>query len=377
MYLYHTETYSSSANDELLDLRLHLFDNGYEPIPLLGKDPQVKCWPEDEMTEQRIRDQRKRYPSFLNTGLRTGKLVVADVDITPKPQVDTLQRLIFHVIGGTPLRRFGSKGIALFYRMTDDPIKKINIRSRLPGDLYTVNEKTGRKAPAYRSGIELLGWHNQVAAFGKHPKTGRDYQWIGGASPLTVRFHDLPMVSSDQLHGLAEVLAAKLAEFGYDVKPTAGGGSPQDDAARASVDDITADDITRLYLNRLPPSQDRNGWHNVNCPACGDRECKGGFRSTGSGGWRYSCFHAKCEYHQPTGWEPGRNLGGREKRLFEMFGGDPADLPRIETGYERYLREEMERIARDIREMDEEAEWLAELEAATVDWEGDGDDAWS
>jgi hypothetical protein len=357
----------SNISDKILDLRLRLLHNGYDPIPLIGKDPKVRGWPDGEMTEQRIRDQRRRYEDFHNTGLRTGQLAVVDVDIVPPQQVAILQSLVFRQISETPLQRLGSKGIALFYRLVgSDPIKKINIRGRLPGDPFTENEKTRTRTPVYPHGVEILGWHNQVAAFGRHPKTGRDYQWTGPdrASPLTTRFNDLPEVHADQLRAVADLIAAKLAEFGYEVKRPTGGEAPcRDSPWRRSRDDHEHADITRLFMNRLPFGRSGNGWYNFNCPACGDREHKAGFTTTSSGGWRYRCFRARCGYSEATGWEPGRNLGGREKRLYELLGGDLADLPQIESETQQeYMRQEWERITREMREIDEEAEfqeWLA------------------
>ena len=353
--------------DKILDLRLRLLHNGYEPIPLFGKDPKVKGWPDGEMTEQRIRDQRRLYLDFRNTGLRTGRLVIVDVDIVPVHQVAALQSLVFRVLGETPLQRFGSKGIALCYRLVgSDSIKKINIRARRLGDPFTKNEKTGTQTPLYPHGVEILGWHNQVAAFGRHPKTGQEYQWIGEGSPLTTLFDDLPTVTGERLHTVAGLIAGKLAEFGYEVKPPTGGESCEELAWPDEAHD--PQDITQLYRLLLPMhGHNRNGWFNFDCVACDDRERKAGFKTTGAGGWRYRCFKAKCEYHDPTGWEPGRNLGEREKRLFELLGGDTAELPRIES---EYMREEWARIRRDIEEMEEEAkfqEWLASDEPEDCD----------
>lgn len=91
-------------------------------------------------------------------------------------------------------------------------------------------------------------------------------------------------------------------------------------------------DIIDIFTRVLPRRQLRTGlgWITFQCPACGDKRWpgRGGFKTTETGGFRYTCFNGGCEYQvQPTGWEPGEGLGGRPRRLFEMFGGDIWDIP--------------------------------------------------
>lgn len=74
-------------------------------------------------------------------------------------------------------------------------------------------------------------------------------------------------------------------------------------------------------------------WTNINCPACGDTRWpgRGGFYTTETGGFRYSCFNGGCPYNtKPTGWEPGNGLVGRVKELFELLGGDIKRIPSSE-----------------------------------------------
>ena len=84
-------------------------------------------------------------------------------------------------------------------------------------------------------------------------------------------------------------------------------------------------------FHRIIPTRHRRtgrGWITFNCPSCGDRRGRGGFLETPSGGWRYRCFNGGCEYERGTGWEPGNRFYGRPHRLFELLGGDIADIPK-------------------------------------------------
>jgi hypothetical protein len=88
----------------------------------------------------------------------------------------------------------------------------------------------------------------------------------------------------------------------------------------------------RRHLDSLNcPARHRRtsrGWTGFNCPACGDRRGRGGFLETPSGGWRYRCFNGGCEYERGTGWEPGNRFSGRPRNLFELLGGNIAEIPK-------------------------------------------------
>jgi len=83
-------------------------------------------------------------------------------------------------------------------------------------------------------------------------------------------------------------------------------------------------------FHRIIPLRHRRtgrGWITFDCPACGDRRGRGGFLEMPSGGWRYRCFNGGCEFERGTGWEPGNRFSGRPRRLFELLGGDIAEIP--------------------------------------------------
>src|SRR5208282_4300741 len=159
--------------------QFHLLDNGYEPIPLNGKAAVALAWQSGALTKDRIIAMREAYPTAENVGLRTGKLVVVDIDIPDSQKANAIINLAESVLCATRLHRFGSKGMVLLYR-TEFPLRKISVL-------------TGQADK-----IEILGYGLQVAAFGIHPQTDKEFAWIKQtefeepATPLTVPLDTLP-----------------------------------------------------------------------------------------------------------------------------------------------------------------------------------------
>ncbi len=82
-------------------------------------------------------------------------------------------------------------------------------------------------------------------------------------------------------------------------------------------------------LRRLIPSKHKisgRQWICFDCPSCGDRRGRFGILFT-SFGFFAKCMNGGCKYETPTGWEPGNGFMGRPRRLFEIMGGDIADIP--------------------------------------------------
>ncbi len=69
------------------------------------------------------------------------------------------------------------------------------------------------------------------------------------------------------------------------------------------------------------------GWHNFNCPSCGDSRGRGGVLFT-EDGFIYRCFDGGCTYNlRNLGWRKGGCFGRRQKEWFQLMGGDVRDLP--------------------------------------------------
>jgi hypothetical protein len=229
-------------------LRRQLLANGYEPIPIRGKAPRWKGWAAGDITDARLSEIEAAHPDHTNTGIRTGRCVAIDIDLTNAAHAIEIEKLAVTAFGDTPLHRVGSKGALLCYR-NDSPIPKI-----------TIGLKDKRL-------VEILGEGQQFAAYGAHPNTGRPYEWpndILGGEPSQTPLTDLPAASPDQLRTLAHDIAARLRALGYgDV--TVSGAEPVAETPAVSASSglpITADAIEAM-LKSIPPSCDRNKWLTV------------------------------------------------------------------------------------------------------------------
>jgi len=101
------------VHDDLLQLRLKLLDNGFEPIPVAGKDSLLKGWTTGPITEDRVTAET-RNSCNTNTGFRTGRTVGVDNDLRDPLHAAAATEITEYILGPTPLIRFGSKGRCSF-----------------------------------------------------------------------------------------------------------------------------------------------------------------------------------------------------------------------------------------------------------------------
>ena len=325
-------------------LRIALLRNGYEPIPIIGKETRITGWTTGEITRDRIIQETTRYQNYANTGLRTGRLIGVDIDLWSSDQVSTLREVTEICLGRTPLRRFGSKGEMLLYRMVDEPMGKMVIR------------RTKSETENARPLVEIFGQGGQFVAYGIHPDTKQPYRWLEDRQePLTVPFADLPPVTARDLRELRVAMAEVLTAFGYPIESAEKSISTSPKAVTAArVEE--ARDITQLFLDLiagLRTKQKPSGWINFECPYCHHNDDRSGFRVLGGGGFEYHCFHAGCEYNKTTGWRPPSYPGRRVRELYRLLGGDEADLS-LNKRNDRM----MERYREDCRET---MEWIKNL----------------
>ena len=323
--------------------RIALLRNGYEAIPIIGKQTRITGWTAGKITEERIIQETIRYQNYANTGLRTGGLVGIDIDLLDMEQVSTLREVAEICLGRTPLRRYGSKGMMLCYRMTDEPIGKMLIRR--------AKSETENARPL----VEIFGQGGQFVAYGIHPDTKQPYRWLEeGQEPLTVPFAALPPVTAKDLRELRAAIAEVLTAFGYTIESAEKLISTSPKPATARVED--ARDITQLFLDLiagLRTKQKSSGWINFEWPWCHHNDDRSGFRVLSGGGFEYHCFHAGCEYNRTTGWRPPSYPGRRVRELYRLLGGDEADL-----SLNRRNDRMMERYREDCRET---IEWIKNL----------------
>jgi hypothetical protein len=216
-----------SEIERLCLARIQLLNNGYEPIPTRGKRPAAIGWTTGDITEDRIGRETGAYPDALNTGLRTGRLVGIDIDIVDQDHVNKLLEIVVDKIGHSPLFRYGSKGIMVCCQ-NREPISKLTI--------------TGVQPDGTTRGVEILGQGNQFIAFGIHPDTGTEFEWVGDSNPMLTRLDELPVVTPDILRELATALYDELRGLGYTIG-VEGGTAPRDAFTQpTSIRDCPLDD---------------------------------------------------------------------------------------------------------------------------------------
>jgi hypothetical protein len=234
-----------------------------------------------------------------------------DIDLHNDDHAEIIRQVVEDAAGPTPFRRRGSKGAMLCYRKAGTPIGKLVIRD----------------PAADRTLFEIFGQGGQFVAYGIHPDTGRPYEWlIPGQEPLLVPLSALPEVSTEMLHDLRDRVSERLSELGYQVAATATSATYAEPLQAGRIQD--AETITQKFLDIIPAGakRDRRGYINFPCPGCKHNDNRSGLLVTPSGGFRFHCFHASCDYATNTGWEPGSPIGPRTRRLYELMGGDPGEL---------------------------------------------------
>jgi hypothetical protein len=190
------------------EIRLGLFHNGYNPLPLVGKNPNIngENWQikrrQTNPEEIKLWAEPGGYPHATNTGMLTRHVPTLDIDIRDKDAAEASEALVAEQFDtGRVLVRIGlSPKRAIPFR-TDEPFAKISETLIAPnGDEHK---------------IEFLGDGQQVVVDGTHPDTKLPYRWYGGE--LTAVHRDnLPEIDYERARKLVDDIVALLIEqHGY------------------------------------------------------------------------------------------------------------------------------------------------------------------
>lgn len=236
------------ASDPIVARDARLIENDYEPLAAVGKIPAANGWQKRPNTVAAIAAERAAHPDAISSGLRTGRFVAFDVDLSDPGHAIEVEQIIADNLGETPLRRVGSKGFLLGYQ-NDTPIKKINIGS-----------KDKRQ-------VEILGVGQQFIAYGIHPDTGRSYTWtndLTGGEPLVTPLADLPKVTPDAIYKVAHLISERLTALGYAGVTVSGIKSTEDKPPSASSAGVpfTPAQLTEM-LSYLDPDCPRDEWRDI------------------------------------------------------------------------------------------------------------------
>lgn len=152
-----------------------LYQNGYDPLPLKGKKG-MSGWttfsmPDDEFERAEYIKKHKT----KNIGLRTGELVVIDIDEEEPEKIEIINQVRLQCLGPSDFIRIGRPPRKAYFYRTKTPIRKL---------------QTG--------GVEILGVGQQVVVAGIHPETKKPYSWPN-ESILDATLEDLPITTEDRL----------------------------------------------------------------------------------------------------------------------------------------------------------------------------------
>jgi hypothetical protein len=205
-----------------LEVRLQLHRNGYAPLPLIGKTPVFKNWPQrTDTSEREIQRWPWLYPTATNTGVVTRTTPTLDLDITNEEAVHAAEEMVRLTmkhrsavlvrIGNWPKR-------AVPFKTADEPFRKLRV-------LFEGDEK-----------VEFLGDGQQAVVAGIHPDTGRPYRWLDRELWQVPR-EDLPSIAGDEAKAVvAEIVEMLCREFGYRVSK----GAPTDVSSSNTTLDVSS-----------------------------------------------------------------------------------------------------------------------------------------
>lgn len=192
--------------DYMADKGLRIFLNGWEVIPIIPgkKIPGIPRWASVEITETVVRGWAGNGFAGYGIGIRTGKVVMLDLDIPDQELGDEVEQLVITHLGQGCLIRYGNRPKrGLIYR-TDVPFRKIQTPEYW--------DATGRKHQG-----EALGEGQQFVAEGDHADTGRPYEWEG-FSPEDTATWELPCVTELQMRVVIAEIEALFIEHGLTLR---------------------------------------------------------------------------------------------------------------------------------------------------------------
>ena len=197
-----------------------LVENGWSPLPLVGKRPKgelLNDWPK---WNERLPDSEElsglisQLGSRTNVGIAVGPwTVVVDIDVKIRDLANDVYRISNNVLGKTPLIRIGmAPKFMLVYRCAPGAVRS---QKRHP--------------------IEIFSGSGQIVAYGIHPDTKKPYRWVN-QSPVDISSvsEEIPLVTEEQV----EELFDQVETLGIELPATRTQGDFIDGDAGRVVDGV-------------------------------------------------------------------------------------------------------------------------------------------
>jgi hypothetical protein len=208
--------------EEITTARLRVFENGYLPTAVDGKDAVEVGWRDPaNITPETIMASVQRHPRASNTGGNTMYMPAFDTDIRHPEAARAAQDYLRERFGdrGTWVRRVGMPPKCADLFQTAVPFKKITRQMVAPGE----DPDAGGYKP---HGIEVLCDGQQVVLFGIHPDTQKPYTYPLGATPLNTLRTELPEITeAEAIEATDDIVALLIRDFDFVPyeKPAANG----------------------------------------------------------------------------------------------------------------------------------------------------------
>ena len=217
------------ARTDRTELRLRLYDNGFTPLPNYSKMCLLKEWSTLTITPELIQSRAwARSNRDRDTGIRCGDVIAIDWDINNPDLLDKLldEVIAADIIDESVFIRVGKAPREMWIYRTSDKIGK-----RTTGFFLAANAAEGTKPEQ----VEILGAGCQFAAYGMRDEA-TPYTWPE-YSLLDFKYHDLPLITLDQVEKLKTFAIEFFERNGLERKSAAGGT----DEGYTHVYDLTDD----------------------------------------------------------------------------------------------------------------------------------------
>jgi Protein of unknown function (DUF3631)/Bifunctional DNA primase/polymerase, N-terminal len=191
------------------EARTKLLEQGYQPIPTVGKIPQLPGWTKRGLTSAGDIEVWSRLYADTNTGILCGSEPCLDIDIEHPEAAEAVEAVVrerFEEHGAICVRFGRSPRRAIFFK-TATPFKHAERKFIAP------NGDTKQK-------VEMLADGRQVIVHGIHEGTGKPYSWFGSSLCETPR-DELPEIDEAGADALLDEISRLLVEaHGYQLEPS-------------------------------------------------------------------------------------------------------------------------------------------------------------
>ena len=197
--------------DRATACRKDLLAAGYLPLPVNGKVPPIKGWPDIEATDVLIDRWAYEYADATNTGIITHRTPAVDIDVLDPGVADELQGLAERMIGKTAVRTGRPPKRAMLFR-ADIPLSKVSTPVFVSPDGRTHK-------------VEILGWGQQIVVHGTHPHTQAPYTWEQIEPGLDLKADELPLLTAEKANEFVTAAAQCMIAHGWTPKKRTNGAA--------------------------------------------------------------------------------------------------------------------------------------------------------